>query len=192
MPYPNTVHDDEVQRLITNVFRATGYRLDRRDPILAQYVVQKILLEDFDKKQALVFDELCDRIIPALKEEGKKLEEQKRKLADSARFAANDVVERAGESFLERIRDAIREKDSTIQGGLGEHAYQLQQKHDAMLRNFKAQCDKFQGQCDALQKQCENFNSTAEHFPKTLAYFFFGKCLLLAIAVYFAVEIFRA
>ena len=83
MPYPNTVHEDEVQQLITNVFQATGYRLGRRDPIIAQFVVQRILLTDFDKKQTQAFDDLRERIVPALREEGKKLEEQQRKL-DSA------------------------------------------------------------------------------------------------------------
>ena len=158
--------------------------MDRRDPVVAQFVVQRILLTDFDKKQTQAFDDLTDRIIPVLREEGKKLEEQRKKLDAATRFAIDNVVERAGESVLQRIRDAIREKDAAIEKNMGEHLYQPKQKHDGILRDFKAQCDE-------MLRECEKFGETAKEFPKTLLYFYIGKCLFLGAAVYLAVEFFR-
>jgi hypothetical protein len=182
MPYPNTVHEDEVQQLITNVFQSTGYRLDRRDPIIAQFVVQRTLLTDFDKKQTKAFDDLTDRIIPTLREEGKKLEEQQRKLDSASRFAVEDVVERASESVLQRIRDAIREKDVAIESRMGEHLFQLKEKHDDILRKFKTQCDEF-------GKQYEKFGDTAAEFPRTLSYYLIIQSVLLCILIYVAARI---
>lgn len=176
MPHPLRIDDDEVQRLITLAFKETGYRLDRRDPIIAQYVVQKALLADFDEKQARVFNDFRDRLIPALKDEAKKLEQQKSRLEECSRLSAKDTVDRAGEDFLQRIRETIRKTDNAVLKGLDDHVANLQSVQKGILLH--------------IEEKHQEFADTANQFTKILNRFAIANLMLLVLAIVVAIFIF--
>jgi DNA anti-recombination protein RmuC len=176
MPHPLRTYDDEVQRLITLAFKETSYRLDRSDPIIAQYVVQKALLADFDEKQARAFNDFRDCIIPALKDEAKKMEQQRNRLEECSRQSAKDTVDRAGEDFLQRLRTTIRETDNTVLKDLDDHVERLQSVQKGVLLQ--------------IDEKNEEFAGTANQFIKTMSYFTIANGLLLVLALVVAVVIF--
>lgn len=176
MPHPLRNYDDEVQRLITLAFKETGYRLDRSDPIIAQYVVQKALLADFDEKQARAFNDFRDRIIPALKDEAKKMEQQRDRLEECSRLSAKDTVDRAGEDFLQRLRATIRETDNAVLKGLDDHVAHLQSAQKGILSH--------------IETKHKEFADTANQFINGMHYFVIANGVLLALAVGVAVFIF--
>lgn len=155
--HPLKLTDDEVQRLLTRAYSETGYRLDRRDPIIVQYVIQKALLQDFSESQALIFGEFSQRVMPAITTEAKKLEEQKKKLWDLSKNASTDLVHKAGEDYLRLIRDVLRKTDTAMLENLDRHIVRLRNEQNEILTN--------------LQAKHKAFIETARDFKKALLYF---------------------
>lgn len=161
--------DDEIQRLLTRVYSETGYRLDRKDPIIVQYVVQRILLRDFDENQARLFDDLSGRILPGLRNEAKKLEEQKDRLWELSRSTAADVVRRSGVEYTQHIRDAMRKTDDLMLSNLNEHVARLRTEQNDILAK--------------LREKHRAFDDTAAQFSRTISYIFFVYIIFTGIIV---------
>lgn len=159
-PHPLKLDNDEIQRLLTQAYSETGYRLDRRDPIIVQYVVQKYLLGEFDEKQRGVFSEFFDRIAPMLRSEAKRMTEQKDRLWELARKAAEDVVRRSGEEYTRHINDAIRKTDNALFADLNDHIARLQDKQNDIVAKIR-------------EKQ-HAFEDAASQFSKTVSYLLLG------------------
>lgn len=170
--YPLKFNNDEIQRLLTQAFRETGYRLDRKDPIIVQYVIQKILLRDFGESQAQLFGEFSERIMPALAAEAKKMEEQKNRLWERSTNAAKEVVDRAGEDFLRRIRDTIRQTDGTLLENLNRHIVSLRNEQRDILTK--------------LDEKHKAFAETAADFKRAIYYAAFGGGALFGILIFVA------
>lgn len=176
--HPIKLTDDEVQALINRAFSETGYRLDRRDPVIVQYMVQKYLLKDFDEKQRETFNEFTERMIPALKAETAKLEEQRKRLWEWARDAARKIVDESGEEYGRRIREVIRTTDNVMLDNLNGHIDSLRDKQRDILTK--------------LDEKHKAFAKTAADFKKAVYYAAFGGGalfgILLFVALYFTAK----
>ncbi len=172
--HPLKLNDDEVQALITRAFRETGYRLDRNDPVIVQYMVQKHLLKDFDEKQRETFSEFTERIIPALKAETAKMEEQKRRLGEWSRSAAREIVDQSGEEYARRIREVIRTTDNAMLENLDKHLVRLRAEQSGILAKF--------------QEERKSFIDAAKYFKKTAILVFIGSAGFFGVLVAFALH----
>lgn len=174
--HPLKLSDDEIQRLLTQAFRETGYSLERRDPILALYVIQKTLLHDFDESVRNIFSEFSDRVMPAIKEETKKMEERRDRLWDLARSAAEEVVHRAGEEYTQRIVKVMREMDKDLLSSLDTHITRLRGEQNRIL--------------EKLEEKHDAFDETAAQFGKIMTYTFLGGAAFFSILVFILVYCF--
>ena len=170
--HPIKLSDDEAQALINRAFHETGYRLNRNDPVIVQYMVQKYLLKDFDEKQRETFSEFTERIIPALKTETAKMEEQKKRLGDWSRNAAKEIVDQSGEEYARRIRDVIRTTDNAMLENLNKHIVRLRSEQSDILAK--------------LQEKHKAFVETAADFKKVLYYAAIGGAALTGIFMFLA------
>lgn len=168
--HPLKLTDDEAQALITRAFRETGYRLDRRDPVIVQYVVQKFLLKDFDEKQRETFSEFTERIIPAIKTETTKMEEQKKRLWEWSRNAAREIVDQSGEEYARRIREVIRTTDNAMLENLDKHIVRLRGERSDTLTKLK--------------EQNQMLTDTAALFKKSMTRIFGGSVIAFSILVF--------
>lgn len=173
--HPIKLTDDEAQALINRAFQATGYRLDRKDPVIVQYMVQKFLLKDFDESQRQTFSEFTDRIIPVLKEETAKMEDQKKRLGEWSRNAAREIVDKSGEEYTNRIREVIRKTDNVMLENLNKHIVSLRNEQGDILAK--------------LQEQRKELLVAAAQFRETGWYVFAGSAALfgslVSLALYF-------
>lgn len=170
--HPIKLSDDEAQALINRAFHETGYRLNRNDPVIVQYMVQKYLLKDFDEKQRETFSEFTERIIPALKTETAKMEEQKKRLGDWSRNAAKEIVDQSGEEYAQRIREVIRKTDNAMLENLD--------KHIGHLRNVQSD------NLTKLEEIHQAFADTAAQFRSAITYALVGGAAVFGIlALYF-------
>lgn len=163
--------DDEIQHIITRVFHETGYRLDRRDPVIVQFVAQGILLNDFNEAQQRLFHQLSERLIPAINAETKKLEEQKDRLWDLARSTASEVVRKVGSEYTQQIRDAMRQTDNAMLENLNDHIKRLRGEQNSLLSE--------------MREEHQHFHKTAKQFEKIVLWFLFGGSAIIVSAVVF-------
>lgn len=171
--HPLKLTDDEVQALITRAFRETGYRLDRRDPVIVQYMVQKFLLKDFDEKQRETFSEFTERIIPALKAETVKMEEQKKRLWDWSRKASREIVDQSGEEYGHRIREVIQKTDNVMLENLNRHVERLRTEQNHILSK--------------IEEKRQAFVDTAATVTRNMLYLFGGNAVFLGIVIFMVV-----
>jgi archaellum component FlaC len=150
--HPLKQDDDEIQRLLTRVFHETGYRLDRRDPIIVPYIVQKIMLGDFKKEEESLYAQFGERTVSTIKAEIEKLEKQSGKLMELSRTTAADTVRLVGDEYSQHIFATIRKADAAVFESLNKQ----------MARVQGAQ-EKFMKELDGVY---QNFTDTANQFGK--------------------------
>jgi hypothetical protein len=168
--YAPVISEDEAQKIVGQVFRDTGYRLERRDPVIVQYVVQKMLLQDFSEKQARTFDYFVERTLPTIKSEARTLETIKTKFEVGARSAVDGVMENAGRESEKRIREVIHATDSKMLENLNQHVARLRREQDSILSGIWEQGEKF-------QKHSLQFVEAVDEYAKYLT-----RCFYLNIA----------
>ena len=167
--HPLKLNDDEIQRLLTQAFRETGHRLERGDPIMAQYVIQKTLLHDFNESLHDTFSAFSERIMPAIIDETKKMEEQKDRLWSLARSAASEVVHCAGDEYAQRIGNVMRKMDDNLLENLDTHITRLRAEQKGILAK--------------LDEKNKALDETAAQFEKTVVYASLGSATLFTILV---------
>lgn len=173
--HPIKLSDDEAQALINRAFHETGYRLNRNDPVIVQYMVQKFLLKDFDEKQRQTFSEFTERMIPVLKAETEKMLEQKKRLGEWAQSASREIVDNSGEEYARRIREVIRTTDNAMLENLNKHIVRLRGEQNDILAK--------------LQEQRKGLLEAAAQLKKNGLYIFIGSAgifgFIVALALYF-------
>ena len=156
--HPLKQDDDDVQRVLTKVFHETGYRVNRNDPIIVPYVVQKMMLGDFKKEEANLFEQFSEKTIATIKAEAEKLEKQSTKLMDIFRTTAAETVRDVSFEYTQHIRETMRNVDSAVFDNVNSLVTRLKSEQNEYLAK--------------VEKAHQDFADTANQFNKLTVYLF--------------------
>ncbi len=156
--HPLKQNDDDVQRILTTIFHQTGYRVDRRDPIIIPYIVQKAMLSDFRTEEENRLAQFTEKTIPAIRAEIEKLERHSGKLMELSRTAATETVMRTGGELNQHILNTMHKADNAVFDNL-----------NALMAKFQSEQDKFM---EELEETYQRFTTTSNDFNKTTLWFF--------------------
>lgn len=150
--HPLKQDDDEVQRVLTRVFHETGYRVNRNDPVIVPYVVQKIMLGDFKKEEAGLFAQFSEKTVAVIKAETEKLEKQSGKLMELSRTTAADTVRTVGSEYTQHIRDTMRKVDNAVFENVSSLTKHLKSEQDAFLKKVEEAHQEFADTANQFNK----------------------------------------
>lgn len=149
--------EDDIQRMLTRVYHEAGYKVDRRDPVIVPYIIQKTMLLDFKKEEAALFDEFAGKVLPPIQAEAGKFEKRRMELMALAQSMAADIVHEAGEGFNRHMQEKSRE---AIDAAVSRHMDRLTKD----LRDAESKL------AEKLERQHEAFTDSARQFLNGLSY----------------------
>ena len=151
----NEMSEDDIQQMLTQIFHESDYKVERRDPVIVPYIVQKNMLLDFKKDVGVLFDEFSGKVLPPLQAETEKLRKQRNELLELASGTANGIVREAGEKFNRHMQES---SCAEIDAAVLRHLTKLTQD----LRDTELQL------VVKLEQQREAFENTAANFTDYL------------------------
>jgi hypothetical protein len=158
--------EDDIQRMLTQVYRESEYKVGRRDPVIVPYIIQKNMLLDFKKDAAALFDDFAGKVLPPLQAETEKLQRRRDELMALAQNMASDIVREAGEKFNRHMEEKSK---AEIDAAVLRHM-------DTLTKNLRDAEGTF---AEKLEQQREAFDGIANHFLNGLS------CLAAALGVLF-------
>ena len=157
--------EDDIQRMLTQVYRESEYKVTRRDPVIVPYIIQKNMLLDFKKDAAALFDDFTGKVLPPLQAETEKLRRQRNELMALAQNMASNIVREAGEKFNRHMEE---KSTAEIDAAVLRHL-------DKLTENLRDAEGKL---AEKLERQHEAFAGTANQFIKYLTYLIGGAAVI--------------
>jgi hypothetical protein len=130
---PLKQEDDDIQKMLTDVYRETGYKLSRKDPIITMYVMQKKLNHDFFEKQTELFESLHSNIVPAINMSAEAFEKKKNELTGLAKRSAGEIIRSAGDNFINHVQNVLVDSRSTITSYLDSTLDQIRTSENEIM-----------------------------------------------------------
>lgn len=159
--------EDDIERMLAQVYHESKYKVDRRDPVIVPYIIQKNMLLDFKKEEAALFDEFAGKVLPPIQAEAGKFEKRRMELMALAQSMAADIVREAGEGFNRHMQEKSREAiDAAVSRHLGKLTKDLLDAESKLV--------------EKLERQHEAFTDTARQFLNGLSYLLAGAGVVVA------------
>jgi RNAse (barnase) inhibitor barstar len=149
--------EDDIQRMLTQVYRESEYKVGRRDPVIVPYIIQKNMLLDFKKDTAALFDDFAGKVLPPLQAETEKLQRRRDDLMALAQNMASDIVREAGEKFNRHMEEKA---NAEIDAAVLRHM-------DTLTKNLRDTEEKL---AEMLDRQHDAFDETANRFLNVHSY----------------------
>ena len=165
------ISEDEMRDVLTEIWHKTGYDIDKKDPVIIEYVMHKIILEQFADQQGQVFQNFYNLYMPLFKAAGDSFEAKKTVFLEYAETTQKGVLKSLTDEYFKTINSSLNK----IMKNLQEHL-------ESLLTRQRKQEDEWLA---ATREEHKRFEDTAEWFGKNmnLAALAFGGAVVVAAAI---------
>ncbi len=146
--------EDELRDLLTRIYHETEYYIDKKDPIIIEYLMHKIILRQFADQQGKVLGHFADTFLPYLREADEKFESKKVAFTEYAETKQKEVLASITSTYHKQINATTTSACERILDSLKimiAHLYE--QERDLLSR---------------IKDEHRSFEATAEWFAKCL------------------------
>lgn len=86
------ISDDEIRDLLTKIWHSSGYDIDKKDPVVIEYMMHKIILRQYEDHLAASLNHFLDKFLPYLDETNAKFESKKVEFTEYAEGKQKEVL----------------------------------------------------------------------------------------------------
>ncbi len=146
--------EDELRDLLTRIYHETEYYIDKKDPIIIEYLMHKIILRQFADQQGKVLGHFADTFLPYLREADEKFESKKAAFTEYAETKQKEILKTITEVYHKQINTTTTSACERILDNLKIMISHLYKQEEELLSR--------------TQGEHRAFESTAEWFAKCL------------------------
>jgi hypothetical protein len=97
------ISDDELSDVLTDIWHKSGYSIDKKDPIIIEYMMLKIILRQFEDHMAIMLRHFLDTFLPYIKEADERFEAKKVAFTEYAEGKQKEVLKTIADAYHKDI-----------------------------------------------------------------------------------------
>jgi hypothetical protein len=101
------ISEDEMRDLLTKIWHMSGYDIDKKDPVVIEYMMHKIILRQYEEHMQEQTKFFLDKFLPYLNEANAKFESKKTEFIESAEKKQKEMLDAALKSVSEACQKSI-------------------------------------------------------------------------------------
>ena len=97
------ISEDEIRGLLTEIWHSSGYDINKKDPVVIEYMMHKIILRQYEDHLAAALNHFLDKFLPYLSEANAKFESKKIEFTEYAEEKQKEVLASITETLSKSI-----------------------------------------------------------------------------------------
>lgn len=148
------INEDEIRDLLTEIWHSSGYDINKKDPVVIEYMMHKIILRQYEDHLATSLNHFLDKFLPYLSEANAKFESKKVEFTEYAEGKQKEALASIAETYRKSIDKTTADACQRILDNLKRMLSHLYKQEEELLSR--------------IDREHTAFEATAEWFEKRL------------------------
>lgn len=146
------VDENEITDMLTELYHKTGYLIEKKDPIVAEYLMHKIILRQFLDHQSMILRHFTETYLPHLRKAEENFEAGKVAFTEYAETTQKDVLKSMMDSYNKIINNSLNQISKAILDNLKAMLAQQHDQEDKLLASTREEHRRFQATANRFEK----------------------------------------
>ena len=143
---------DELARLTTRIYHESGYSLDHDDPVIVQYLINKITLAQFTENMSLIMTHFSNSLLPYIGKAEERFDLKKAEFVEHLEGVHRESAQTMNKQYLNMVNGTLDKVGKTVASEMENIIKYMRSEQRDMSKMMDQEHSKFRNTAERFEK----------------------------------------